>query len=43
MNFGDEWGWVVLAYSVTYISLVAFALSMASRIRRARLKLSERS
>jgi hypothetical protein len=43
MDFGDEWGWVVLAYSVTYISLVAFAWSMASRIRRARLKLGDRS
>ena len=42
MNFGNEWGWVVLAYSVTYVSLVAFAVSMAIRIKRARLKLSER-
>lgn len=43
MNFGDEWGWVVFAYAVTYLSLVAFAASMATRIKRARLKLGERS
>ncbi len=43
MEFGSEWGWVALAYGVTYISLVAFAASMAVRIKKARLKLSERS
>lgn len=43
MNFGDEWGWVILAYSVTYISLIAIAVSLAARIKRVKLRLSERS
>ncbi len=43
MDFGTEWGWVILAYSVTYVSLFAFAASMAVRIKKARLKLGERS
>jgi hypothetical protein len=42
MNFGDEWGWVTLAYVVTYVSLGAFAGSIAFRIKKARQKLSER-
>jgi hypothetical protein len=43
MEFGSEWGWVALAYGVTYVSLVAFAGSIAIRIKKARLKLSEHS
>jgi hypothetical protein len=43
MDFGTEWGWVTLAYVVTYTSLIAFAASMVIRIKRARLKLGDRS
>ena len=43
MDFGAEWGWVALAYMVTYVSLVAFAASIAMRIKRARAKLGDRS
>ncbi len=42
MEFGSEWGWVALAYSVTYVSLLAFAGSIAMRIKKARLKLDDR-
>ena len=43
MEFGTEWGWVTFAYAVTYVSLVAFGASMAVRIKRAKLKLGDRS
>jgi hypothetical protein len=43
MDFGSEWGWVAAAYGVTYVSLVAFAGSIAIRIKKARLRLNERS
>jgi len=43
MDFGSEWGWVAAAYTVTYVSLAAFAGSIAMRIKKARLKLNEHS
>ena len=43
MDLGSQWGWVAAAYGVTYVSLVAFAGSIAIRIKKARLKLNERS
>lgn len=37
----SDWGWVALAYGVTYGSLAAFAASIAIRIRNARRTLGE--
>jgi hypothetical protein len=37
----SDWGWVALAYGVTYGSLVAFAGSIALRIRNTRRSLGE--
>jgi len=37
----SHWGWVALAYGVTYGSLAAFAASIAIRIRKTRTTLGE--
>jgi hypothetical protein len=37
----SEWGWVALAYIVTYGSLAAYSASLVLRIRRARGRLEE--
>ena len=36
MGIAEQWNWVGLAYAATYISLVVFAASIASRINKAR-------
>lgn len=36
-----EWAWVALAHGVTYVSLLAFALSIAARIRSTRRRLED--
>lgn len=42
MDIAEQWNWVGLAFAATYISLVVFAASIASRINKARQKLEER-
>jgi hypothetical protein len=37
----SEWGWVALAYVVTYGSFAAFAASLVYRIGRTRERLEE--
>lgn len=37
----SEWGWVVLAYAITYGALTAFSASLMLRIRRTRERLEE--
>jgi hypothetical protein len=37
----SDWGWVALAYGVTYGSLGVFAASIALRIRNVRRALGE--
>ena len=37
----SEWGWVTLAYVVTYGSLAAYSASIVFRIRRTRERLEE--
>ncbi len=39
MDIAEQWNWVGLAFAATYISLVVFAASIASRINKARQKL----
>ena len=39
----SEWGWVIYAYAVTYVSLAAFAGYLVFRIRQARRRLEELS
>lgn len=41
MEIAEQWNWVVLAYGVTYGVLVAYSISIALRITRARKKLGE--
>jgi hypothetical protein len=36
MPIAEQWNWVGLAYGVTYIALVVYAASVASRISKAR-------
>jgi len=37
----SEWGWVTLAYAVTYGSLAVYSASLVLRIRRTRERLEE--
>lgn len=39
MEYADQWNWVVMAYGITYFALVAYAISVAVRVTRARRKL----
>jgi len=39
MPVAEQWNWVGLAYGVTYITLVVYAASVASRISKARRNL----
>ncbi len=41
MEIAEQWNWVVLAYLVTYGTLVAYSISIALRITRARKALGE--
>lgn len=41
MEYTDQWNWVAMAYGITYLTMVAFATSVAVRIARARRKLAE--
>jgi len=41
MEIAEQWNWVVLAYGVTYGTLVAYSISIALRTTRARRKLGE--
>lgn len=41
MEIAEQWNWVVLAYFVTYGTLVAYSISIALRMTRARKKLGE--
>ncbi|MEN8239882.1 MAG: hypothetical protein ABFR53_11865 [Actinomycetota bacterium] len=43
MDPSVEWNWVLLAYGLTYASLVAFTTSVAVRITKARRKLAEQA
>lgn len=36
MDLAEQWNWVGLAYGVTYITLVVYAASVATRIAKAR-------
>jgi hypothetical protein len=37
----SEWGWVALAYALTYSALAAYVTSLVLRIRRTREQLEE--
>ncbi len=37
----SEWGWVIFAYTVVYVSLALFAGSIAWRIRRVRQRVED--
>lgn len=39
MPLAEQWNWVGLAYGTTYIALVVYAASVASRISKARRRL----
>ncbi len=39
MDVAEQWNWVGLAYGVTYIALVVYAASVASRISKARQRI----
>ena len=36
MDLAEQWNWVGLAYGATYITLVVYAASVATRIAKAR-------
>ncbi len=39
MGIAEQWNWVGLAFAATYVGLVVFGVSIASRINKARQKL----
>lgn len=41
MDTAEQWNWVGLAFSATYVCLVVFAASIATRISRAKQRLGD--
>jgi hypothetical protein len=41
MDVAEQWNWVGLAFAATYVALVVFAASIATRITKARHRLEE--
>ena len=39
METSQQWAWVVFALGATYVGLVLFAVSISSRIKKARQRL----
>ena len=43
MSIAEQWNWVLLAYGFAYTVLVAFVVSIAVRVGRAKRQLGEGS
>lgn len=41
MDYAQQWNWVMLAYGAAYFVLVAYSVSVAVRITRARKRLGQ--
>jgi len=39
MEIAEQWNWVGLAFAATYVALVVFAASIATRINKAKQRL----